>query len=95
VSLLHAVVLVLVAAAGTAVVLTRRPTGQVLVNSMYGLLVALLFLVFQAPDVALSQVVVSGLILPLLILLALAKVRGADPRDGGPAGEEPAGGDPR
>jgi len=52
---LQVVVLVLVAAGATAVVLTRRPARQVMVLSGYGLMLALLFMVFQAPDVTLSE----------------------------------------
>ena len=72
---LQVVVLVLVAAGATAVVLTRRPARQVMVLSGYGLMLALLFMVFQAPDVTLSELTVGAVALPLLLLLALAKVR--------------------
>jgi energy-converting hydrogenase B subunit D len=74
-SAIRVVLLVLVAAGGLAVVLTREPLHQALVVGAYGLLIALLFFVFQAPDVALSQIVVSTVALPLMILLTLAKVR--------------------
>jgi energy-converting hydrogenase B subunit D len=72
---LQVVVLVLVAAGATAVVFTRRPARQVMVLSAYGLMLALLFMVFQAPDVTLSELTVGAVALPLLLLLALAKVR--------------------
>jgi energy-converting hydrogenase B subunit D len=72
---LQIVVLVLVAAGATAVVLTRRPVRQVIVLSAYGLMLALLFMVFQAPDVTLSELTVGAVALPILLLLALAKVR--------------------
>jgi uncharacterized MnhB-related membrane protein len=68
-------VFVLVAAAGTAVVLTRDPLNQAIVASFYGLILGIMFFVYQAPDVALSQIVVGAVALPLMILLALAKVR--------------------
>ena len=42
---------------------------------IYGLALTLLFFVFQAPDVALSEIVVSGVGLPLIILAALRKIR--------------------
>lgn len=71
---LQAIILVLVAAGGLGVVLTRHPPRQVLVLGLYGLLLALLFFVFQAPDVALSVIVVGTIALPLLLLLALTKV---------------------
>jgi energy-converting hydrogenase B subunit D len=72
---LEAAVFLLVAAGGTAVVLTRDPLDQAIVASFYGLVLGIMFLVFQAPDVALSQIVVGAVALPLMIVLALAKVR--------------------
>ena len=38
----------------------------------------MLFFTFQAPDVALSEIVVSGIGLPLIILAALRKIRQQD-----------------
>jgi len=76
VTALHVVILLLVAAGGTGVVLTRDPLSQAVGVSFFGLLLAILFLVFQAPDVALSAIVAGALALPLMILLALAKTRG-------------------
>lgn len=74
-SVLIAVVLVLTAAGGTAVVLTREPVHQAIVLSVFGLLLAILFTVLQAPDVGLSQLVIGAAVLPLMVLLAIAKVR--------------------
>ena len=65
----------MVAAGGLAVVLTRDPLHQAIVVSFYGILLALMFFLFQAPDVALSQITIGALALPLMILLALAKIR--------------------
>jgi energy-converting hydrogenase B subunit D len=75
VTFLQAAALLAVAAGGTAVVATRDPTRQVIVTGFFGLLLAILFFVFQAPDVALSQIVVGGLALPVMVLLTLAKLR--------------------
>ena len=72
---LQVTLLVLVAAGATAVALTRAPVRQVVMLSGYGLLLAVLFLAFQAPDVTLSELTVGAVALPLLLLLALAKVR--------------------
>ena len=72
---LEVTVFLLVAAAGTAVVLTRDPLNQAIVASFYGLVLGIMFFVYQAPDVALSQITVGAVALPLMILLALAKVR--------------------
>jgi uncharacterized MnhB-related membrane protein len=75
VNALQVVALLLVAVGGTAVVATRDPLRQAVVASLYGLILGILFFVFQAPDVALSQTVVGAVALPLMILLALAKVK--------------------
>jgi energy-converting hydrogenase B subunit D len=64
-----------VAIGGGAVVLARDPLRQTLVLSIYGMSLAMLFFVFQDPDVALSEIVVSTVGLPVMILLALRKVR--------------------
>jgi energy-converting hydrogenase B subunit D len=71
-------VLVLVAAAAAGVVAVRSPVRQVVALSMYGLLLAVLFLVFQAPDVTLSELTVGAIALPLFLYFALAKVRERD-----------------
>jgi uncharacterized MnhB-related membrane protein len=73
--LLQMPLLLLVAVGGTAVVLTRDPKHQAIVLSFHGLLLALLFFVLQAPDVALSEVAVSAVIVPLMMLMTLARVR--------------------
>jgi uncharacterized MnhB-related membrane protein len=78
---LQAVVLGLVAIVGTAVVLARDPLKQSMVVGVYGFLLAVLFFVFQAPDVALSQIVVATVALPIMILLALAKIREHEEQD--------------
>jgi uncharacterized MnhB-related membrane protein len=72
---LQITVLVLVAAGATAVVLIRRHVHQVIALSVYGLLLAVLFLVFQAPDVTLSELTVGAVALPIVLLLTLAKTR--------------------
>ncbi len=74
-TVLQVTILVLVAAGATAVVLTRDPVRQVVSVSIYGLLLAVLFMAFQAPDVTLSELTVGAVALPLLLLLTLAKVR--------------------
>jgi energy-converting hydrogenase B subunit D len=76
VTALQVVLLVLVAGGATMVVLVRQPVRQVVVLSLYGVLLAVLFLSLQAPDVALSELTVGTVVLPLLLLLALAKIKG-------------------
>jgi energy-converting hydrogenase B subunit D len=75
VTAVQAVALIVVASGGTAVVLARDPARQALVASVFGLSLAVLFLAFQAPDVALSQIVVGAVALPAMITLALRKVQ--------------------
>jgi uncharacterized MnhB-related membrane protein len=72
---LQVTILVLVAAGATAVVLIRRQVRQVLALSVYGVLLAVLFLAFQAPDVTLSELTVGAVALPIILLLTLAKIR--------------------
>jgi len=72
---LQITVLILVATGATAVVLIRAHVRQVLVLSVYGVLLAVLFLVFQAPDVTLSELTVGAVALPIVLLLVLAKIR--------------------
>lgn len=73
--ILQVVALVLVAAGAVLVVRTRDRVRLVLVLSVYGLLLTILFFTFQAPDVALSELTVGAIALPLIFLLAIAKVR--------------------
>jgi uncharacterized MnhB-related membrane protein len=72
---LQVVALVLVAAGATVVVRTRERVRLVIVLSAYGMLLAILFFVFQAPDVTLSELTVGAIALPLILLLAITKVR--------------------
>jgi energy-converting hydrogenase B subunit D len=78
----QAVTLIVVALGGTAVSLAREPARQALVASVFGLSLAVLFFTFQAPDVALSQIVVGAIALPTMILLALGKVRRRERAEG-------------
>lgn len=68
-------VLLLVAAVVPGVVLSRDPKAQVVTLSFYGLVLTLMFFIFQAPDVALSQITIGAVMLPLMIMLALSKMR--------------------
>jgi energy-converting hydrogenase B subunit D len=65
------ITLLLVGGMATAVVLTRDPARQAIVLSGYGITLGVLCVVLQAPDVALSQVAVGTVILPLIVTLAI------------------------
>jgi energy-converting hydrogenase B subunit D len=68
-------ILLLVAGSGLAIVRTRDVTSQVLALGFYGLITALMFFYFQAPDVALSQITVGAVALPLMVMLAISRMR--------------------
>jgi uncharacterized MnhB-related membrane protein len=86
-TVLLAVSLLLVAASGAVVLLTKSPLAQAVVLSVHGLALTIAFVAFGAPDVALSQLAVGAAVVPLMVLLALAKTRSS----GGSAGNS----DPR
>lgn len=73
-------ILILVGAAGFVVVRTRDVTNQVLALAFYGVVTALMFFFFQAPDVALSQITVGAVALPLMVMLAISRMRFRDSR---------------
>jgi energy-converting hydrogenase B subunit D len=73
---LQAVLLALVALGATAVVLTRDLLKLIVINGLYGWTLVLLFVVFGAPDVALSMLVVGTVGYPLVVLVAIARTRG-------------------
>jgi uncharacterized MnhB-related membrane protein len=75
VTVLQIAALAAVALLGGGVVAASDPLRQTLMLSIYGLALTMTFFVFQAPDVALSEIVVSTVGLPVMILLALRKVR--------------------
>lgn len=75
--IIQVALLLMVSVGALGVVKTRDPLRQTIALSLYGLLLALLFFSFQAPDVSLSAIVVGSVALPLMALLALGKVREA------------------
>ncbi len=70
-----AALLLLIAVSGFAVVRTRDVTSQILALGFYGALTALMFFYFQAPDVALSQITVGAVALPLMVMLAISRMK--------------------
>jgi energy-converting hydrogenase B subunit D len=76
------VALLLVAGSATAAVAVRDPVRQALVLSVLGVVLAVLFTVLQAPDVALSQLAVGSALTPLLLLLAVHKVKRRGRKEG-------------
>jgi energy-converting hydrogenase B subunit D len=70
------VALTLVGVGGTAVVMTNAPERQAVTLGLYGVLLTTLFFALQAPDVALSQLAVGTAFVPLMVMLAIRKIRG-------------------
>lgn len=73
--LLQAVTFLMTAAAGWAVVATRDPLPQSLVAGFFGLMLTILLVELQAPDVALSEMTVGAVAFPLMVLLTVVKTR--------------------
>jgi energy-converting hydrogenase B subunit D len=86
-NILFVVLLTLVGAAGLATVRTRDPVRQAIVVGILSLLLSLLFFVLQAPDVALSELVVGAAGVPLMLLLAIGRI--AAQQDAAEADDEP------
>ncbi|WP_214107762.1 Na(+)/H(+) antiporter subunit B [Acrocarpospora catenulata] len=72
----------LTALMATAVVLTRDPVRQAIVLSGYGLSLGVLFVTLQAPDVAMAQLAVGTVMVPLMVMLAVAAIRRHQRKDG-------------
>jgi len=75
VTALVAVALTVVALAGTAVVLSGEPQRQAVTLSIFGMTLVVLFVVLQAPDVALSELGVGTAIVPLMVMLSIRTMR--------------------
>jgi energy-converting hydrogenase B subunit D len=73
-TVLHIASLLAVAVTGSATVLVRTPPRQLVVAGFFGLSLAVLFFVFGAPDVALSQIAVVTVAVPVMGLLTLARM---------------------
>ena len=71
---LQSVCLLFVALGALAVVLARDVVRQAILFSIYGFSLVALFVIFQAPDVALSALVVGGIAYPLVLVGAIARV---------------------
>lgn len=69
------VLFILTGIAGAGVALSRDPRRQVLALAANGLVLALLFMALQAPDVAYSELAVGTAAIPLLFLVVLTAIR--------------------
>lgn len=71
--------LVLAAGMATAVVLTRRMRVQAILMSVFGLVQTLVFVVLQAPDLALAQLAVGSAAVPILFVLVINRLSARKP----------------
>jgi uncharacterized MnhB-related membrane protein len=78
---LQIAILLMAGTTGALTVFVRTPQHQLIVLSLFGLILALMFAIFQAPDVALSQLAVGTVAIPLMILLTLVELRRDDEAD--------------
>jgi uncharacterized MnhB-related membrane protein len=72
---LQATIMTLVALGALAVALTTDLLRLVIISSAYTLLLVVLFVVLQAPDVALSMLVVGTVGYPVVLLVAIRRDR--------------------
>ncbi len=81
--LINAILLLGLLACAVLVVTVRRVIDAVIAYSALGTFLTLLFFQLQAPDVALSEGAVGAVATPLVLLIALAKIRTLldDPRE--------------
>ena len=72
---LQVVAIVLTALGATLVVLVRDLVRQAILLSFYGIGLTALFVVFQAPDVALSELVVGTIGYPIVLVAAITRIK--------------------
>ena len=72
---LIAIALTVVALAGTSVVVGQSPDRQAVSLSVFGTTLVVLFVILQAPDVALSELGVGTAVVPLMVMLTIRTMR--------------------
>lgn len=76
---LQATALALTAVGALAVVASRDTLKMILLNGLYSWTLTLLFVIFGAPDVALSMIIVGAVAYPVVVLIAIARARAGRP----------------
>jgi energy-converting hydrogenase B subunit D len=71
---LQSIALLLAAAAATTVVLVRDPKRQIFLYMIYGLVLTIVMVLLQAPDVALSELAVGSVAIPFAVLATLVRI---------------------
>jgi uncharacterized MnhB-related membrane protein len=75
VTAVQVIALVLLVPGALMVVLAHDTVRLVVVSGIYSLLLVALFVAFQAPDVALSELVVGTVALPAALIVAVSRER--------------------
>jgi uncharacterized MnhB-related membrane protein len=75
-TVVQAVALSLVAVLGVATVAVRDPLRQVVVYSLFGLSLVIAFSALMAPDVAIAEVAVSSIGVPMVLLPVIFSTHG-------------------
>ena len=60
---------------GAVVIWARRVVSAVVASAAAGVFLMLIFFYLRAPDVALAEVVVSAIAIPMIQLVSIAKIR--------------------
>jgi len=71
---LQTAALLLIAAAATVVVMVRDPKRQIFLYMIYGLIMTIVLVLLQAPDVALSELAVGSVAIPFAVLATLVRI---------------------
>jgi energy-converting hydrogenase B subunit D len=75
VEFLNLILIVCLVGSALVVVQVRGVVNAVIAFSVLGIFLALLFMLLQAPDVALSEAAVGAVAVPMVLLVSLAKIR--------------------
>jgi energy-converting hydrogenase B subunit D len=73
--ILSGLLLIALLASAVLVVWGRNVVSAVIASAATGIVLTLLFLFMQAPDVALSEAAVGSVAIPIVMLVSLAKIR--------------------
>lgn len=75
-TVLQAIALTLAGVLAVATVLVRDPLRQVVVFSLFGLSLVMVFALLMAPDVAIAEIAVSSIGVPMVLLPVIYKTHG-------------------
>jgi uncharacterized MnhB-related membrane protein len=73
--ILNSILLIGLLLSAILVVFVRGVTNAVIASAVTGTFLTLIFLLLEAPDVALSEAAVGAVAVPMVVLISLAKIR--------------------